>query len=261
MRPPPIDISKVKSFNFPGGELHVQLDEEDLSRGEVDIRFDWMETKDIVKLLLVAHTLKINRVNINTLHIPYVPFSPQDRVNQPYECFSLRWFAELINGIGAKKVIVIDAHSDVAPALINNCLVIPQHEIFSPYFFVNTDKRSRGDFVLVSPDGGALKKIYKLQACVGPCDVLECSKRRNTKNGKLTDVHINNWKDEYVGKELIIVDDICWGGKTFVDICDAIRAKSMYNKYTLMVSHGFFTLGLDVLRIFDEIYTSKGRVK
>ena len=242
--------------------MHVILSEEQYNRETVDLTYEWSGNESLVKFLLTAHTFKEKGVVINCLHIPYVPFSPQDRVNQKGECFSLKWFTELINGIGAKKVIVTDPHSDVTPALINNCKVIPQHEVFAPLFFKDTDKRSRDNFVLVSPDAGSLKKINKLRDCVGPCEVLECSKRRNTTDGQLSNTRIHDWRDEYTNMERIIVDDVAWGGRTFTNLSLELSKLAKGNgKNTLMVSHGFFTSGLDNFPLIDEIYTRNGRIK
>lgn len=246
-----------KMFKFPCGEMHVQYEKtECIDCDEVDIYFNFENMDDIFELLLCANALKHQEIKINILDISYVPFGRQDRINNEGECFSLEVFADLINSIGAKKVIVIDPHSDVTTALIKNCVVIQQHEVFKHYFF------GKDNFYLVSPDGGALKKIYKLAKEVDCLGVIECSKKRNTKTGEITGVEVH-LPVSLINEDCYIVDDICDGGRTFIEIAKEIKKCSTFTgKIILMITHGFFTKGLEVFdNLIDEIYTLKGRIK
>lgn len=243
-----------KSFKFPTGELHVQLEDWSIKAYRaVNLNFIFEKNEDIIELLLLCDALKRSELKVNQLFIPYVPFSRQDRVEKRGECFSLSVFANLINSIDADKVIITDPHSDVTPALIKNCEVIPQHQALS-FIFEN-----KSDFWLVSPDSGALKKIYKLAAKVSPYGVIECSKLRNTATGEIarTQVHA----EDLEGKDCYIVDDICDGGRTFIEIAKILKTKNC-GRIILAVTHGFFTKGLEVFEGFiDEIYTLKGKIK
>ena len=240
------------SFNFPCGEKHVKIISFDSS-----ITFEFEKNEDIIELLLLADALKREGNIVASLTMPYVPFSRQDRVCNSGEPFSLKVFADLINQMGFDKVIVTDPHSDVVPALINKCVVIPQHEIFQSYFMGTRNP------LLICPDGGALKKIYKLAESpilkAANAEVIECSKIRDTFTGTVTGtkVHATNLR----GCDCYIVDDICDGGGTFVSLAKELK-KINPGRIILMVTHGFFTKGLQVFDdLIDEIYTRKGRVK
>lgn len=241
-----------KSFNFPCGERHIVIkDVEELP--SIQIKFLYEKNEDIIELLLLADAVHNLGLEIEELIMPYVPFSRQDRISVPGESFSLKTFCNLINGIKAKKVMITDPHSDVAVALLNNCEAIYQHEIFSKYLY------GKQDFYLVSPDGGALKKIYKLAAITKPLGVIECSKKRDVVTGEITGVRAT-FEELTHGKDFYIVDDICDGGKTFIEIAKKLKSYSP-NKIVLMVSHGFFTKGLEVFEgLIDEVYTRNGRV-
>lgn len=117
--------------------------------------------------------------------------------------------------------------------------------------------------ILVSPDAGASKKIYKLAEQIGyKGDIITCSKDRD-KDGKLTKTvvpfHINE-----VNKDFIIIDDICDGGATFINIAKEIKERrqfssavhpSQYGKIYLIVTHGIFSKGFNELaQYFDGIY-------
>lgn len=242
-------------FNFPVGEMHLRIKETGLC-GVHDIFFDFERNDEILELLLLVDTIRNVNKHIGPINLfmPYVPFSRQDRSNESGECFSLRVFAKLINGCGFNKVFIKDPHSDVTAALIDRCIVTTQDEIFQVNFL---DKE---DFWLISPDAGALKKVNKLYAKLPKClGVVECSKRRNTVTGKITDTIIH--ADDLAWKDCYVLDDIADGGSTFIGIAKALKAKRA-GKIILMVTHGFFTKGLSVFDgLIDEIYTLRGKIK
>jgi len=241
-----------EKFYFPCGEMHVRIkDYEHNSR--VSILLEFRATDEVFELLLIADACKRAGLTVEGLRIHYVPFGRQDRVAVDGDCLSIKVFADLINTIGAKEVYIVDPHSEVTTALINNVKVRPQHDVFAQYF------KGIKEFHLISPDAGALKKIYKLAQLVNPMDVIECSKMRDPKDGKITGVYVD--ADHLGGYDCYIVDDICDGGKTFVEIAKELKRKKA-GKIVLMVTHGFFTKGIEVFDgLIDEIYTLKGRVK
>lgn len=239
-------------IRFPVGELHVRLNG-DFRMRQADVTWNFHSSDDIIELLLFVDALHRAESVLSILRIPYFPFSRQDRVNLPGETLSIAVMAMLINGLDAKRVIITDPHSDVTPALIDRCDIIPQHEVFKDYFPIMFGKT-----VLISPDGGALKKIYKL-AEITQLEVIECGKVRNVTTGAITGTRV---PVENLGHACcVIVDDICDGGRTFVELAKALRASNA-GKIILMVTHGFFTQGLQVFDgLIDEIYTKDGRVK
>ena len=107
--------------------------------------------------------------------------------------------------------------------------------------------------MLISPDGGALKKIYKVSEYLGGVEVVECSKSRDVKTGKLSGFKV--YSEDLEGKDCLIVDDICDGGGTFIGLAAELKNKNAGKLY-LAVSHGIFSKGFDSLRCFDKIFTT-----
>ncbi len=245
---------KFESLTFPCGERHIKIAAENLDERKGHITLLWESSEDIIDLLLLVNAMKHAGISLCTLNIPYVPFSRQDRVCNPGEAFSLQVFADLINSCNAKYVLITDPHSDVVTALINNCGVVSQAEVFAKPL------ETMGDYYLISPDGGSLKKIYELAKVVDSLGVIECSKERDIETGKITKT-IVHYSGDLDGTHCIIVDDICDGGKTFIEIAKVLKIMGA-SPITLMVSHGFFTKGLEVFdNLIDEIYTYKERIK
>jgi len=105
---------------------------------------------------------------------------------------------------------------------------------------------------LVSPDGGALKKIHKLAQFLRIENVVECMKERDVKTGALT--NFKAMTDGLDGQTCFIVDDICDGGGTFAGTAKVLKEKGA-GKVHLIVSHGIFSRGTSIEAI-DEIYTT-----
>lgn len=111
-------------------------------------------------------------------------------------------------------------------------------------------------FILISPDAGATKKIYKLAEQIGyKGDIITCSKDRDTE-GKLTKVNVPiSLAAGHGDKDMIIIDDICDGGATFINIAKRIKEYKYNNKIYLIVTHGIFSKGFEELsKYFDGIY-------
>lgn len=112
------------------------------------------------------------------------------------------------------------------------------------------------NIILVSPDAGASKKIYKLAEQIGyKGDIITCSKDRD-ENGKLTKTVVPLGIQHFsLSKNFIIIDDICDGGRTFINIAKEIKEFNNKTKIYLIVTHGIFSKGFEELsQYFDGIY-------
>lgn len=240
-----IDVA-VKRFTFSGGEVHVVLDEaiQQVEREDViEIHTEIRSSEDMVALELVKDAVERSAKFkvVTKLIMLYVPYARQDRACEAGEAFSLAVFARRLNALEFNEVIVADPHSDVTPALIKNITIIPQERIVKCMldFYIN-----QMNFALVSPDGGALKKIFKVAKELGGVDVFCAEKIRDTSNGAILRTEIP--VQDFEGRHLIIVDDICDGGRTFVELAKILRERNA-GIIDLYATHGIFSRGLDNL--------------
>jgi ribose-phosphate pyrophosphokinase len=239
---------QFQSFTFSGGEPHIKIDPNCINNEKVTITHRLNSFNDLGLLCLAVDALRRMDTKIEKLIIPYFPSARQDRVMISGEPLSVKVYADIINNLQIEKVVVFDAHSEVTPALLNNCQVISNHR------FIEKIVTTIGNNVkLISPDGGALKKIYKVSEFLGGVEVVECSKSRDVKTGKLTGFKVYN--DNLEGKDCLIVDDICDGGGTFIGLATELKNKNAGKLY-LAVSHGIFSKGFDSLTCFDKIFTT-----
>ena len=172
------DEIEFESFTFPGGEPHIKINPGFDHTKNVTITHRLNSFNDIGLLCLAVDALQRMDVNISNLYIPYFPSARQDRVMVKGEPLSVKVYADIINNLKIKKVFVFDPHSEVTPALFNNCEVVTNHD-----FIRQVIDEIGKEVLLVSPDGGALKKIYKVSEFLGGIEVIECSKSRDVKTG------------------------------------------------------------------------------
>ncbi|MEQ1733216.1 MAG: ribose-phosphate diphosphokinase [Bacteroidia bacterium] len=248
-KPIPGKEIEFQSFMFAGGEPHIKINTSFDVTETVTVTHRLNSFNDLGLLCLAVDALKHMHAKLGTLFIPYFPAARQDRLMVKGEPLSVKVYADIINTMGFEKVMVFDAHSEVTPALVNNCEVITNNT------FIKQVIDTIGSYVLlVSPDGGALKKIYKVSEYLGGIEVIECSKSRDVKTGKLKGFKV--YADDLQGKDCLIVDDICDGGGTFIGLAQELKNKNAGNLY-LAVSHGIFSKGVDDLKpYFTQLFTT-----
>lgn len=247
----PLDGQEIQyeSFSFAGGEPHIKIKPTFDPNQVVTITHRLNSFNDVGLLCLAVDALhRMGAANLE-LYVPYFPAARQDRVMVKGEPLSVKVYADIINSLNFNKVHIFDAHSEVTPALLNNCNAIANHR-----FIERVCAAIGNQVILISPDGGALKKIYKASEFLGGVTVVECSKSRDVKTGQLTGFKV--YTDDLKGQDCLIVDDICDGGGTFMGLATELKSKNAGNLY-LAVSHGIFSKGFDELaKSFTRIFTT-----
>ncbi len=229
-------LKQESYFLFSGGEVHCKIMPKSISM---------ITMQDYTMngfMALAQHVEVLRRYGVKQIMVnyPYLPYARQDRVIEVDEPFSLKIFCEFLNTLKLDRVIVIDPHSDVGPALINNCTVREQHVIAKltiPQAFFDDP-----DVVWISPDAGAYKKLSKL---ISYGERIAIGTKIRNSQGQIVRTEVYSPVD-ITGKECIIVDDICDGGRTFIELSKALHAKGAA-RVRLYVTHGIFSKGIEPL--------------
>jgi len=238
-----------EQFTFSGGEPHIKITSDLTLVKDVIITHRIKSFNDMGLLLVAVDALKNMDITHIELFIPYFPGARQDRVMTEGESLTVKVYADLINNLELNKITLFDPHSDVTPALLNNCKVIDNFK-----FIEQVTEKLNDDLLLISPDAGALKKIYKLAEHLEKYEIIECSKTRNIKTRKLSEFKV--YADDLKGKDCLIVDDICDGGRTFLGLAKALKEKNAGKLY-LAISHGIFSKGItELAKEFEIIFTT-----
>jgi ribose-phosphate pyrophosphokinase len=235
----------VKQFTFPGGEVGVQImphayaDKQEL----ISITAHLKNSDDILALLQVNDAVDRQYTSAKKiLNLAYVPYARQDRVCNEGESLSIKVFANLINSCNFHKVKILDPHSDVTPALINNCVITESYKLL---------KKNLSDYYIVAPDAGAYKKAHLWAEKFQAKGVITANKIRNVRTGNILGVVVGQ---SVANLNLLVVDDICDGGRTFTELAKVLNSPA---KLELFVTHGIFSKGIKQLtEAYDHIYTT-----
>lgn len=191
------------------------------------------------------------------LFLPYAPYARQDRRMDKYDAFSGKIYAGMINNLKLDRVTVLDAHSDVLPALIDNCVNIPQDFVLRSEK-LHTSISGWAD-ALVCPDAGAAKKAYKAALTLGfdPNATIYMEKVRDTRNGSISSTKIASDPNTVMGAAVVIIDDIIDGGRTFTESAAALYDAGATH-VGLFTTHGIFSRGVRDLTHagIDKIWTT-----
>lgn len=206
----PVNIEK-----FPDGTPRINLDILNIEayKGSRVFYFlvEWFYQNDAEMFYLMLVKKHIDRYFSDVdcyLSMPYIPNARMDRVKNDDEVFTLKYFCDFINSLNFTSVYVLDAHSDVSTALLNNC------ENDNPRDYIKDAIRHiSDDIVLYFPDAGAAKRYSDLFPDIAYC---YGEKKRDWKTGKILGLEIRDNGIDLAGKTVLMIDDIIsYGGSLF----------------------------------------------
>lgn len=252
-------IPLQSSFTFPGGEVQIKLPLDELphpsdSESRLHIKTILNSSERIMELMMVKAALD-SHYGLWTkkdLSILYFPFARQDRVCVKGEANASKVFIDMLQWMRFDTIFVADVHNtkifneiDGRFYLSTGPYMPVEHMSVKDIFSKNVDKLGLDDInYLIAPDDGAYGKVYNL-AVAQDKGFLHAKKIRNPEDGKIESIMLI---DGHLceGKDVMIVDDICDGGATFIGLAKEIlqfKPKSI----TLYVTHGIFSKGIDIL--------------
>ncbi len=244
---------KYELINFPDSQPHIRLDQKSINDKHCCIVSRFSNSSDYFRIAFAVDALRRASVTDLKLKISYLMGARMDRVMIEGEALSIKVIAQTINLLGFNSVDIFDPHSDVSSAVIDFANPISNIQLVKKSIaHYRSHQKFEGEIVLVSPDAGAMKKTAKTGVALGITNIVECSKKRNLADGKLSGfkVNIETLKD----KVCFITDDICDGGGTFVGVAGELK-KLGASTVVLVVSHGIFSKGYKIENV-DHVYTT-----
>ncbi len=238
----------LRVFDFPGGEVQVRLPDEVPGEWPLIIDARLHSARAIMALLVLTDAIRRRWPGAPIgLRCPYLPYARQDRVVYPGEALSAAVMCQLINGQNYAWVEVWDAHSEVTLALLDRVRHRTADGFVAPHV--------RPGEVVVAPDHGALRRASLVARAAG-VPVIAAEKTRSPDTGEIGGVTVPPSAAALVTGGVLVVDDICDGGRTFVALAQALRPLTT-GPLRLYVTHGIFSAGFDGLRAhYDEILTA-----
>jgi len=216
------------------------------------ITWDFENEAEFMHIAQLADLLWSHNIEY-TLNLKYLPYGRQDKVIQNDSTFALKSFANLLNTLSFKEVIITDPHSEIALKLIEGSrAVYPKDDI---------DKaiKETGSKLVCYPDKGAVTKYTKIY----DYSYVYGEKVRDQATGNILSYELiaDTYHTDFYGKSILIIDDICDGGMTFKILAKDLLAAGA-QEVNLFVTHGIFSRGLETLHEsgIKHVYTKDGEV-
>ena len=259
-------IFDVKQNHFPDGTLHLEPMQHFPSQ---ITQISWHYENDAELFSLICLRRKYANQEV-TLLLPYIPHARVERVKNDDDVFTLKYFAEVINSLNFKEVVVLDPHSNVSAALIDRIRIVePISQIDTAIHqmaFEITHETGHEHYlqaleqiVLFFPDEGAMKRY----SAYTPLPYAFGLKKRDWATGKIQGLQLING-DLVKGKNVLIVDDICSRGGTFLHSAKALKEAGA-NRIFLYVTHAEKTMVegemYNNLDLVERIYTTNSIFK
>src|SRR5882757_261196 len=217
----------IELLIFPDKQPHVNIGK--VQEGEeIKVICSITDSDALIHLLECANAIDNAFAKKKILMIPYLMGARFDRLMQTGDSIDLKVIADLINNMQFEKVYLFDVHSDVATLLIKNAVNITNEQLVKTY--------KKANAVLICPDAGAAKKVNKyFDWNKNITEIIYCNKSRDLSNGRITLKVLE--PEKCMGRNCVIIDDICDGGGTFLAIADQVSPAHL----TLIVTHGIFS--------------------
>lgn len=236
-------------FTFPAGEAHIKMNTH-YPTGDVEYQLADLRGADSHELMQLAMWADAiwRREEKAVVLLPYLPGARADRG----EPIGAAVYAEFLNSMVLSQIIAIDPHSQYIVDSVFGLTVYPFERII---------KRELGNYGnhsyvgVIAPDEGARDRAKRAATVLG-VPVYQAGKQRDFETGKLTGFYCESLPK--TGK-LLLVDDICDGGGTFVGLADHLmNTENIYrDRLDLWVTHGIFSKGVHMLTDrFAHIYTT-----
>jgi ribose-phosphate pyrophosphokinase len=202
---------------FSDGELFVKFDES--VRGNVIflVAKVHMPYENFFELLMTIDAAKRSSAKEVILVIPYLPHSRQERREGVRTAISSRMVADMIQLMGADRIITLDLHTNA----IEGFYKIPLDPLSSLKLFLeHIRKENLPNLCLCSPDFGGIKRIKQYRKNLNT-EMVVINKERLKANAVESMEIIGDVKD----RNVIIIDDLVDTAGTLCAAADLLVAR------------------------------------
>lgn len=254
-----------KINHFPDGQQSISdvvfKDYKEVKRDGVMISSRLNSFRDLELILCATKALKNKGINKVALDIPYVLGSRSDRSFESQGLHYLRdVLAPIINLQRYEFVSCLDPHSYVTEGVLNKCVI--DNTTLIKFYDWSLAAIKPKNATIISPDMGAIKRADLISKILNTSNIAVCSKNRDLSTGKIISTLV---PEIDLTRDLILIDDICDGGITFIEIGSIIDERKtaiidvdpnfQCGQVYLIVTHGIFSKGCYELgKHFDGVY-------
>lgn len=241
-----VPLGKSRTHRFSDSEVHVMIEEVVRDQDIFLIQPCSPPVNDnLVEILLFLDAFRRASTHSVTLVIPYFPYARQDRMARGREAISARVVANLLEALGAARVVYFDIHNPAIQGFFN----IPVDPLTAlPLLGDYFKKPEYQNAAIVSPDVGRATLASKYANYLNlPLVVMH--KRRTD----LTSVKTSHVVGDISGRRPIVIDDLMASGSVLKQI-DALYENGAEGKACFCVTHAILLpSALKILEADDRI--------
>lgn len=222
-----VSLGDYESFKFSDGNWLVRIKEN--VRG-CDIFFIQpiceSVNDNLMELLFAIDAFRRASAQQITVVIPYLSYARGDKKEEPRVSIRARVVADLLETVGAQRVITFDLHSPQVQGFFK----VPVDNLYALPMFVEFLKKRHKDFsswVVVSPDMGFAKQARKFARRLGASVAIGDKERLDHSEQAV----IMNIIGDVEGKNALIVDDEVVFGDSLCKIAEVLKERKAWKVY------------------------------
>ncbi len=224
-----IKLGRATTTRLPDSEVHVMIDE--VVRGQDVFIIQPCSApvnEHLMELLLYVDAFRRASAHSITVVMPYFPYARQDRMARGREAVSAKVVANMLETLGANRVIYVDIHNPAIQGFFN----IPVDPLTAlPILAEQFRGEKFRNAAVVAADVGRAKLAGRYAEALGLPLVIMHKRRESVEEARAT--HIVG---DIEGKIPIIIDDIIAGGSVLTQVDALVEAGAEPEVY-LAITH------------------------
>ncbi len=227
-----IKMGKVEISQFPNGEIRIRVEEKVEGKIVYIIQsLNYPAERYIIELALIADAVKRKGARKIVAVIPWLGYSPQDKVFREGEPLSSYVIAKILDSSAINHFVIVDVHSKLVLKMFKKKVThLSAMEVFVDYF----KGKLSGNWCSVALDKGAVERVSAFAKSM-KIPLVKFEKSRDRESGEVT---FHRLKGDVKGQNIITFDDFVSTGGTTIKSAEFLkdaRAKKCYYCVTHLI--------------------------
>lgn len=258
----PWDKNNIKKINYPDGSSYVEVES---FPPQIEFRINSYE--DLWTLTQIKDVYDYNGKPLSVT-IPCLLDAQADRRFEKNQSHNLKLVLYQLARLNFENITIFHPHnSEVVESILNRVNILDNSYFIEQVInriglmnqVVEGVRADIGNTILMSTDAGGFKPLMKLADKIQwKGETFSASKSRKYEDGKSKLIQQIDRQD-FEGKDILIVDDICVNGGTFIGLAKMLKERNVGKLY-LAVSH--LTVpnpNPELINLYDTIFTTNSK--
>jgi ribose-phosphate pyrophosphokinase len=212
-----VSLGDVNVTVFSDGEFQPSFEETVRGQDVFIVQSTMPPTENLFELLLMIDAARRASARKIIAVIPYFGFARQDRKDKPRVAIGSKLIANMLMAAGIDRIITMDLHADQ----IQGFFEVPVDHLYASTLFLEDMKHmDTSNLIIAAPDVGGAKRANSYAKNLN-CGLALCHKHRKKAN-EIAEMTVIG---DVMGKEVIIIDDMCDTAGTLTKAADLLMEK------------------------------------